>query len=74
MLQKIHSDSVPPVPSMPVKQPIPPGQNIKLTRKGVQQLLHKSVFLTCAHEGFDSKFQLIYMYGYWNCDNILFYL
>ena len=40
---------------MPARQPIQPNNSIKLTRRGAQQLLHKSVFHICAHEGFDGN-------------------
>jgi len=51
---KTNLDSIPPVPLMPARQPIQPNNSIKLTRRGAQQLLHKSVFHICAHEGFDA--------------------
>lgn len=59
--QKISSNNIPGVPTMPIKQQTTKDLSIKLTRKGAQQLLHKSVFTICAHEGFDSREWSIYV-------------
>merc|ERR1712137_755942 len=56
---KTNLDSIPPVPLMPAKQQIQPNNSIKLTRRGAQQLLHKSVFHICAHEGFDATSECV---------------
>ena len=48
-------DAIPPIPMLQAKQHLPQDPNIKLTKRGVQQLLHKSAHTICAHEGVDSK-------------------
>lgn len=53
-IQKYNSDNLPPVPIRPVKQHIQQHPSMTLTRRGVQQVLNRSVFQVCAHEGFDS--------------------
>lgn len=47
-------ENLPHVPVRPSKDQIKTHPSMILTKKGVQQVLHRSIYLICAHEGFDS--------------------
>ncbi|XP_032796425.2 uncharacterized protein LOC116932704 [Daphnia magna] len=52
--KKFNVEHIPTVPSKPVREHIQQHPSMKLTRRGVQQILHRSMYQVCAHEGFDS--------------------